>query len=331
MNMDLNTAPRNNIVKLSIVIPVFNEYENVTLLLEQLHSVLKSLSYSYEIIAVNDGSDDGSSELLDQLSIQQKELKVIHFSRNFGQTAAMMAGFENAAGEVIIPIDSDMQNDPKDIPKLIDKLQEGYDVVSGWRKDRQDHALKRNFLSRVANSLISIVSGVKLHDYGCTLKAYRKSAMEGMKLYGEMHRFIPIYASLIGAKVTEIPVNHHKRIHGQSKYGMNRIFKVLLDLMVVRFLSKYLKKPIYFFGGIGFMFLAVSFISVCVAIYFKLFGDKSFIETPLPLFSTMTFITGVMCILMGILAEMTMRTYFESQNKKSYTIRHQKISQNDNA
>ncbi len=204
-------------------------------------------------------------------------------------------------------------------------------MVSGWRKDRQDHAIKRNLLSRVANKLISKVSGVPLHDYGCTLKAYKKSSMEGMKLYGEMHRFIPIYASLIGARVTEVPVTHHKRIHGQSKYGMSRIFKVLLDLMVVRFLSKYLKKPIYFFGGIGFVLLTTSIASFGLAIYFKFFRDISLIETPLPIFTTMTFITGVMCILMGILAEMIMRTYFESQNKKSYTIRYENKSHNDDA
>ncbi len=306
--------------KLSVIIPVYNEQDNIEILLENITQVLDNLSYEYEVIAVNDGSEDGSTDLLNQLTKKYRKLTVIHFRRNFGQTAAMMAGFDNANGDVIIPIDSDLQNDPRDIPHLLDKLQEGYDVVSGWRKDRQDHAIKRNLLSRVANKLISIVSGVSLHDYGCTLKAYRKSAMEGMKLYGEMHRFIPIYANLIGAKVTEIPVNHHKRIHGQSKYGMSRIFKVLLDLMVVRFLSKYLKKPIYFFGGIGFIFLSTSFIAFIIAIYFKFFGGKSLIETPLPLFTTMTFITGVMCILMGILAEMIMRTYFESQDKKSYIV-----------
>ena len=323
MNIELNTSRCYSINKLSVVIPIFNEYENIALLLEQLHEVLRSLPYEYEIIAVDDGSEDGSAELLDKLSVKQDELVVLHFSRNFGQTAAMMAGFDNATGDVVIPIDSDLQNDPKDIPKLIEKLKEGYDVVSGWRKDRQDHAVKRNLLSRIANKLISAVSGVQLHDYGCTLKAYKKSSMQGMKLYGEMHRFIPIYASLIGAKVTEVPVTHHKRIHGQSKYGMNRIFKVLLDLMVVRFLSKYLKKPIYFFGGIGFMFLITSFGSFGLAIYFKFFRDISLIETPLPIFTTMTFITGVMCILMGILAEMIMRTYFESQNKKSYNLRYE--------
>ena len=306
---------------ISIVIPIFNERENIATLYEQIDETLKKMPYRYEIIAINDGSDDGSAELLDQIKKKNKEIRVIHLVCNFGQTAAIMAGFDNAKGDVIVPIDADLQNDPKDIPKLLAKLEEGYDVVSGWRKNRKDHVLKRNFLSNIANKIISKVSGVKLHDYGCTLKAYRRSAVEFVKLYGEMHRLIPIYANSSGAKVTEIPVAHHKRKYGKSKYGMERIFKVLLDLLVIRFLSSYLKKPIYLFGGIGIILMMGSFLAFFFALYLKYFQSVSLIQTPLPLFSAMTFITSIMCFLMGILAEMIMRTYFESQNKKSYIIK----------
>ncbi len=307
--------------KISIVTPIYNEKDNVKLLLEKLYSVLDTIDYTFEVIAVDDGSSDGSAELLDHLITQYHNLRVIHFKRNFGQTAAMMAGFDEATGDVMIPMDSDLQNDPDDIPKLLQKIEEGYDVVSGWRKNRQDHAIKRNFLSRVANKIISYISGVKLHDYGCTLKAYKKSCMEGVRLYGEMHRFIPIYAHLMGAKVTEIPVNHHPRVHGESKYGMNRIFKVILDLMVLKFMDKYLKKPIYLFGGTGLLLLFISGLSFLFSVYLKLIEKVPFIDTPLILFSSMTFITGIMCILMGILAEMIIRIYFESQDKKSYNIK----------
>jgi len=305
--------------KISIIIPVFNEEENIKLLFEKLYKVLNKISYNFEIIAINDGSTDNSEKILDKSVKIYKNLKIVNFKRNFGQTAAMMAGFDHSTGDIIIPIDADLQNDPNDIPKLIKKLEEGYDVVSGWRKNRKDSAIKRKFLSKVANWLISIVAGLKLHDYGCTLKAYRKSSILDVKLYGEMHRFIPIYSHLTGAKVTEIPVQHHPRIHGKSKYGIDRILKALLDLIVIRFLSQYFKKPIYLFGGIAFILLTASGCSLFLALYLKFFKSIYLIKTPLPLFSAMTFITGIMCILMGILAEIIMRTYFESQNKKSYS------------
>jgi glycosyltransferase involved in cell wall biosynthesis len=231
-----------------------------------------------------------------------------------------MAGIDYSSGDVLIPMDGDLQNDPRDIPKLLAKLQEGYQVCSGWREDRKDHPLKRNLPSRVANRLISAISGVHLHDYGCSLKAYRREVIKGVKLYGEMHRFIPIYATWQGARVAEIPVAHHPRIHGKTKYGLERTFKVILDLIVVKFLAQYAQKPIYVFGTFGLFSLFVAFIAAMAALYYKIFGDKSFIETPLPLIFVMASITGIMCILMGLLAEIIMRTYYESQGKPVYLI-----------
>jgi glycosyltransferase involved in cell wall biosynthesis len=245
---------------------------------------------------------------------------VIHFRRNFGQTTAIMAGIDYSSGDVLIPMDGDLQNDPQDIPKLLAKLQEGFEVCSGWREDRKDHALKRNLPSRIANWLISKISGVHLHDYGCSLKAYRREVIKGVKLYGEMHRFIPIYATWQGARVAEIPVTHHPRIHGESKYGLERTFKVILDLIVVKFLAQYAQKPIYVFGTFGLVSLFVAFIAAAASLYYKIFGHKSFIETPLPLIFVMASITGIMCILMGLLAEIIMRTYYESQGKSVYLI-----------
>jgi glycosyltransferase involved in cell wall biosynthesis len=272
------------------------------------------------MILVNDGSTDGSRTLLNELASRDKRVKVIHFRRNFGQTTAIMAGIDYSSGDVLIPMDGDLQNDPQDIPKLLAKLDEGYGVCSGWREDRKDHALKRNLPSRIANWLISTISGIHLHDYGCSLKAYRRDVIKGVKLYGEMHRFIPIYATWQGARVTEIPVVHHARIHGKTKYGLERTFKVILDLIVVKFLAQYAQKPIYVFGTFGLASLFVAFIAATASLYYKLFGGKSFIETPLPLIFVMASITGIMCILMGLLAEIIMRTYYESQGKSVYLI-----------
>jgi glycosyltransferase involved in cell wall biosynthesis len=233
----------------------------------------------------------------------------------------MMAGFDFASGEIVVPMDADLQNDPEDIPRLLAKLDEGYDVCSGWRKFRKDNIWKKRVASKIANKLISKISGVKLKDYGCTLKAYRKSVIKGVRLYGEMHRFIPIYASWEGAKISEISVNHDARIFGKSSYGLERTFKVLLDLIVIVFLDNWAVKPIHLFGGFGFFNFIISFLSMCYASYLKFFKGISFIQTPLPLLSTMTFVTGTMCILMGLLAEMIMRTYYETQKKKSYLIK----------
>lgn len=306
---------------ISVIIPIYNEYDNIFLLHEKLSRELPLLERDFEVILVNDGSGDGSDKLLAEVAQKDHRFKVVNLRRNFGQTAAMMAGIDYACGEIMVPMDGDLQNDPADIRRLIEKLDEGYDVVSGWRKDRQDAALKRNFPSRIANRLISWISGVHLHDYGCSLKAYNRDVIVGVKLYGEMHRFIPIYASWRGARVTEIPVTHYPRIHGTSKYGLERVAKVVLDLLVVKFLAKYATKPIYIFGGFGIANIGISALAGLYAIYLKFFEHTSFIQTPLPLICIMAFITGIMSILMGLLAELVMRTYYESQDKSVYLVK----------
>jgi len=305
---------------ISVIVPIYNEVENLITLHERVTTVLRRLNQPWELILVNDGSTDGSQSVLDELAAQDSAVKVVSFRRNFGQTAAMMAGVDHADGSIIIPMDGDLQNDPDDIPRLLAKLDEGYDVVSGWRKDRKDNPIKRNLISRLANRLISGISGVHLHDYGCSLKAYRRDVIKGVKLYGEMHRFIPIYASWFGARIIEIPVTHHPRQYGRSKYGMNRVIKVVFDLLVVKFLSKYSETPMYVFGGAGVVSLLISLLSGIWAIYLKFFENTSFISTPLPLLVVLTAITGCMCILMGLLAEIVMRTYYEAQGKSVYLI-----------
>jgi glycosyltransferase involved in cell wall biosynthesis len=308
-------------IQLSITIPVYNEHENIPILYNKLIDALQLLNKSFEIIFINDGSTDHSFQELNQLCSKDKRVKVIHFKRNYGQTAAMMAGVDYAKGEIIIPMDGDLQNDPSDIQNLLLKIDEGFDVVSGWRKDRKDSPLKRNFLSRVANWLISNISGVHLNDYGCSLKAYKKEIIKDVRLYGEMHRFIPIYAKWLGAKLTQIPVNHHPRKFGISKYGINRVLKVILDLMVVEFLHKYSTKPIYIFGGFGLLSILLSIISFLYMIFLKFVKDISFILTPLPLVVIFTVFTGILSFLMGLLAELIIRTYYESQSKSIYSIR----------
>jgi dolichol-phosphate mannosyltransferase len=307
--------------KISVIVPIYNEEGNIAALFEALLSVLSKLTPDFEIIAVNDGSTDQSYEYLSAFAKQHQKLKVVNFRRNFGQTAAIMAGIEYSAGGVLVFIDSDLQNDPEDIPLLLNKLNEGYDVVSGWRQNRKDAAFRRNFVSRVANTVISWVSGVHLHDYGCTLKAYRADVIRGVRLYGEMHRFIPIYATWMGAKVTEIPVRHHERRFGQSKYGLERIVKVLLDLIVIKFLDQYFAKPIYIFGGFGLLSIFAALATVGLMIFLKLFKGISMISTPLPLLAAMMILVGTMSILMGLLAEMIVRTYFESQRRNPYEVR----------
>lgn len=307
--------------ELSVIIPVFNEEGNIAPLFAALSPVLRRLSLRYEIIAVNDGSSDGTLAALKALAAQTPELKIIDFRRNYGQTAALMAGIDHASGATIVSMDADLQNDPEDIPALLQKIQEGYDVASGWRVDRKDAALSRNFVSRVANRLISRVSGVRLNDYGCTLKAYRADVVRGIRLYGEMHRFIPIYASWMGGKVVEVPVRHHARHAGKSKYGLERVVKVILDLIVVKFLDAYFVKPIYIFGGFGVLSLLMSVIFLCSLIYLKVVRGLSMILTPLPLLTAMAFLVGILSVLMGLLAEMLVRTYFESQGRSAYLVR----------
>jgi glycosyltransferase involved in cell wall biosynthesis len=307
-------------IKLSVVIPIFNEVESLPLLIESLLPVLDKMGRGFEVIFVNDGSTDTSAKWLAEAAANRVEIKIIEFRRNVGQTAALMAGIDHASGQIIVAMDADLQNDPQDIPLLVARLEEGADVVSGWRKDRQDAPFRRKFVSQVANTLISRISGLKLHDYGCTLKAYRKEVLAGMRLYGEMHRFAPIYASWMGAKVVEVPVRHHARRFGRSKYGLNRTFKVLLDLAVVEFFSRYLAKPIYVFGGFGLWSIFAGFATIGYALYLKWFEGISLIQTPLPVLAAMLVLIGFMSIMMGLLAEITVRTYFESQGRTSYSV-----------
>ena len=306
---------------LSVIIPVFNEGPNLPALRDSLVENLELIGHPFEVIVVNDGSTDATERLLGEMSRDDPRFKVVNFRRNFGQTAAVMAGIDYSHGEIIIPMDGDLQNDPSDMKLLLDKLDAGFDVVSGWRKSRKDHKIRRNLLSGIANRLISFVSGVRLHDYGCTLKAYRREVLQDVKLYGEMHRFIPIYASWQGARVTEVPVKHHPRTRGRSNYGLERILKVLLDLVVVKFLARNANNPIYVFGGFGLLNIGIAFAAGIAALYLKFFAGISFISTPLPLLTVMAFITGVMSILMGLLAEIIMRTYYEAQGKPVYLVK----------
>jgi len=305
---------------ISIVIPLYNEQANVEPLLSELLVTLRALGRRFEVICVDDGSSDGTFAALARAAGAEPSLRVIRFRRNFGQTAAMSAGIEAARGEVIVPMDGDLQNDPADIGRLLAELERGHDVVSGWRKDRNDRELGRKLPSRIANRLISAVSGVRLHDYGCSLKAYRREVLEGVRLYGEMHRFIPIYASWQGARVTELVVNHRPRRSGHSNYGLGRTVKVLLDLLVVKFLASFLTRPIYLFGGAGLASLFCGLVAFGGALFYKVSGRKDLVETPLPLLSVAFALAGVLCLLMGLLAELVVRIYFESQDKRPYLI-----------
>jgi dolichol-phosphate mannosyltransferase len=306
---------------ISVIVPIYNEQESIAPLCQGLFGVLDGIGRRFEVICINDGSTDGSVDALQQFAKQRNELRVVNFRRNYGQTAAMMAGIDYASGDIIVSIDADLQNDPRDIPALLAKMDEGFDVVSGWRKDRQDAAIRRNFVSRVANGIISQISGVWLHDFGCTLKAYRREVVKDVRLYGEMHRFVPIYASWMGARVCEIPVRHHARKFGKSKYGLERILKVILDLVVVKFLDRYLVKPIYVFGGFGLLSLLVSFLLTLFMIWLKFFEGVSMIQTPLPLLAALTFLVGVQSILLGLIAEILVRTYFEARERRAYSVR----------
>lgn len=305
---------------ISLTVPVFNEREALRPLFERVKGVMDQSALKWEIIFVNDGSVDGSEEVLDALAAEHPEVKVVHFRRNFGQTAAMMAGFDFATGEVIIPMDGDGQNDPEDVPRMLAKLDEGFDVCSGWRKDRQDNALQRNIPSIMANKLISWVSGVRLHDFGCSLKAYRAEVIKGVRLYGEMHRFLPIYAKWHGARITELPVNHFARTTGSSKYGLERVVKVLMDLLTVKFMDKFMLKPMYLFGFWGLLFFVAAVVFTIWTFYMRTLGYY-FTATPLPMMAVFSFMTGIICLLMGLLAEMITRTFHESQGKAIYLVR----------
>jgi len=311
---------KDGVPYLSIVVPVFNEVENLRLLFDAITEA--SAGIPYEIIFVDDGSKDGSVEILFEIAQEASDIvSVIQFRRNFGQTAAIAAGLDYSAGEIIVLLDADLQNDPADIPMLVEKIEEGYDVVSGWRVDRKDTLVTRKIPSRMANWLISTVTGVKLHDYGCTLKAYRRDVFEGFRLYGEMHRFIPAYAVSVGARITEVPVRHHPRRFGETKYGLSRTTKVLLDLFTVKFLISYGHKPIYLFGGAGILLIVPSILVLLFLIVRRLWFGISILGSPLLQLSTMTMIMGFQSILMGLIAELLVRIYHESQAKPTYSIR----------
>ncbi|HSR46400.1 MAG TPA: glycosyltransferase family 2 protein [Anaerolineales bacterium] len=306
-------------MKISLVIPVYNEVENVPLLHKAIHEALDG--QDFEVTYVDDGSSDGTVEALSELVRQDPGTsRLVVLRRNFGQTAALAAGIDFSTGDVIVTLDADMQNDPADIPILLEKIEEGYDVASGWRVDRQDTFLRR-FPSRIANGLISWVTGVHLHDYGCTLKAYRREVLEGFHLYGEMHRFIPAYAGGFGARIVEVPVRHHPRRYGRAKYGLERTLKVFLDLLTVKFLISYSAKPIYVFGGFGMGMIGASLVVLLVLVGRRLLLDEHMIRSPLLLLSVMLFILGSQAILLGLIAELTVRTYHESQAKPTYSVR----------
>ena len=303
----------------SIIIPIYNEADNIVKLSDSILNALSNLEY--EVLFINDGSTDDSESIIEKITQKHSNIHMINLRRNYGQTAAMQAGFDHAKGEIVIPMDGDLQNDPQDIPILINKIHEGYDVVSGWRKERLDKKLTRIIPSKIANHLISKISGLHLHDFGCTLKAYKKEVLNDIKLYGEMHRFIPIYASWEGAKVTEIPVRHHARTAGKTKYGLSRIPKVILDILVIRFFDKSLDRPIHLFGKFGLFMFFIAFVLSLLAIYLKIFMNISFILTPLPLLVVFFSMSGLLCIFIGLLAEIQSRIYFESIGRPSYLIK----------
>ena len=306
--------------EVSVVVPLLNEQDNINPLHEQITEALAE-NYNYEIIYIDDGSNDNSLNLLTQIQKSDPRVRVICFRKNFGQTAALSAGFSHAQGEIIVALDADLQNDPADIPKIISKLNEGFDVVSGWRKKRQDKALTRRLPSKIANWLISTITGVKLHDYGCTLKAYRKEVLVQTKLYGEMHRFIPALASWNGAKIAEVIVNHRSRTAGTAKYGLARTWKVLLDLITVNFLGSFSTKPIYVFGGLGLLSALGSIIFGFIVMYQKISNGVDISGNPLLIVTAVSIIATIQFILMGLLAELLVRTYHESQNRPTYVIR----------
>ena len=306
---------------ISVFLPVFNEEPNLFPLHAKLDKALKSLGRSAEIVFVDDGSSDGSLKILREIAQLDPRVRVVALRRNYGQTAAMAAGIDAARGKVLIPMDADLQNDPADIGRLLDKLDEGYDVVSGWRKNRKDKMVTRKIPSMLANRLISWIGGVPLHDYGCSLKAYRRESLEDVRLYGEMHRFIPIYAAWAGARVTEIPVEHHARTMGKSKYGLSRTIKVIFDLITIKFMASYQTKPIYVFGSFGTLAFVISLLSGLYAVFLKIIHKADFVQTPLPVLSIVMFAVGVQFLLMGLLAEMLVRTYHESQAKAIYAVR----------
>jgi glycosyltransferase involved in cell wall biosynthesis len=308
-------------MQLSVVVPLFNEQESLAPLVERILSHVRPLGLSFELVLVDDGSRDRTPELLGQLAATVPELVAVRLRRNYGQTAAMAAGFDASRGEVIVTLDGDLQNDPADIPLLLEKLNQGFDLVSGWRHRRQDAALSRLLPSLVANRLIARVTGVKLHDYGCSLKAYRREVIDDLNLYGELHRFLPALAFIEGARITEVQVTHHPRRYGKSNYGIDRTFRVLMDLLTVWFMKRFLTRPMYVFGSGGLMAMGVGLLVALWLVGEKLLIGTNIGDRPLLLMALICFLTGVQLFCFGLLAEIQMRTYHESQGRPIYRVR----------
>ncbi len=307
-------------MKISVVVPIYNEKGNVEILYKKIKDVMDKNGYDYEIIFIDDGSSDGTFEIMKKLADSDKNFKLIKFRRNFGQTPAMAAGFDYAGGDIIVSMDGDLQNDPEDIPKLLEKIDEGYDVVSGWRKNRQDEK-KRVIFSKVANWLIGKITKVTIHDYGCSLKAYRSDVAKNLHMYGELHRFIPVLANMYGASITEIPVQHHPRQFGESKYNLSRTFRVIVDLVLMYFMQKFMTRPIHFFGIIGFILFVLGFAIDGYLAFEKLFFGMSVGNRPLLLMGILLILSGINIGGIGIISEFLTRIYFESQDKKIYNIK----------
>jgi glycosyltransferase involved in cell wall biosynthesis len=305
----------------SAVVPIYNEVESLPQLIETIATTLTANQLSYEIICVDDGSKDGSAELLKQLARTRSDLRAVLLRRNYGQTAAMAAGFNHARGRAIVTLDGDLQNDPADIPLLVAKLDEGYDLVSGWRKNRQDAKLTRLLPSKIANMLIGRVTGVQLHDYGCSMKAYRSELVSDMNLYGELHRFLPALAYIEGARIAEMPVRHHPRQYGRSKYGLGRTFRVLMDLLTIFFLKKFLTRPMHVFGLFGLISMLLGTLLGLYLTFLKLGLGQSIGNRPLLILAVLLLVTGVQLFSFGLMAELLMRTYHESQGRPIYRVR----------
>jgi len=308
-------------IDLSIIIPIYNERESIGKLYDNLNGALSKMNLKYEVLLIDDGSIDGTFDELLKVHRKNKLFKIIRFRKNFGQTSAISAGFSYAEGEVVVTLDADLQNDPRDIPVLLEKLNEGYDIVSGWRKNRKDKAVTRRFPSIVANKIISKLTRVNLHDYGCTLKAYRKEVVKNIDLYGEMHRYIPAIASWMGVKVAEVPVRHYSRKYGKSKYGVSRTIKVILDIITVKFLLSYSQSPIQMFGLLGLFSGIVGFIVTAYLIIMRIFFNQSLADRPLFILSIFMIFIGVQLITIGLLAEVLIRVYHKVQDRSTYVIK----------
>ncbi len=315
-NSDPGGAP-----EISVIIPVYNESANLSLLVKKIVEVMRPFGRSFEIVLVDDGSDDGSPGIIRRLCRACPELRAVLFRRNFGQSAAMTAGFDHARGEIVVSMDGDLQNDPADIPRLVEKLEEGFDVVSGWRRERKDKLVSRRLPSVIANWIIARSTGVRLHDYGCSLKAYRRDVAKNLLLYGELHRFIPVLATLYGARIAEVEVTHHPRRAGTSKYGIGRTYRVIMDLLLMLFFQKFATRPLQFFGLSGGLLFAAGFVIESYLTWLKLGRGQDIGGRPLLILGVLLIITGIVLAGIGLLAELVVRTYYESTGRRIYTVR----------